>query len=82
MQSKDNKADLYRWVRVGAFLSIIPIVLAAGPMIGYIAGKFFADKFHLPAIVIFTFAAIGFAASARETIRIIRLALKDTGGDK
>ncbi len=69
------KQELYKWVKVGGLLSIIPIVLVTGPILGYLAGDFLVKRFNLHFFVIYIFAAIGFISSIRETIRIIRLAL-------
>ncbi|MFH0764315.1 MAG: AtpZ/AtpI family protein [Candidatus Omnitrophota bacterium] len=57
-------------------MSFIPFVLAAGPIAGYLAGEYLIKKFGLPSYISFIFAAVGFAASIRETIRIIRIAIK------
>ena len=57
-------------------MSFIPFVLAAGPIAGYLAGEYLIKRFGLPPYISFIFAAAGFAASARETVRIIRIAIK------
>ena len=70
------KQEIYKWIRLGGLLSFIPFVLAAGPIAGYLAGEYLIKRFGLPPYTSFIFAAVGFAASARETVRIIRLAIK------
>ena len=68
--------EIYRWLKIGGLLSFIPFVLAAGPLAGYFFGGYLEKKFSLPNFVSVIFITIGFFASAKETIKIIRLALK------
>ncbi|MCX5686328.1 MAG: hypothetical protein NTW09_02545 [Candidatus Omnitrophica bacterium] len=70
------KQEIYKWIRMGGLLSFIPFVLAAGPIAGYLAGEYLIKRFGLPQYISYIFAAVGFAASARETVRIIRIAIK------
>lgn len=66
----------YRWIRVAGLLTLIPIVLAAAPLAGYIAGDWLIHQFGFPNYTTIVCVIIGFAASARETIKIIQAALK------
>lgn len=66
----------YKWIRIGGLLSFIPVVMAAGPLGGYFLADYFEKRFGLPGYVSLIFILIGFIASIRETIRIIKLALK------
>ncbi len=50
--------------------------MAAGPLGGYFLADYFEKRFGLPGYVSLIFILIGFIASIRETIRIIKLALK------
>ena len=70
------KQEIYKWIRLGGLLSFIPFILAAGPIAGYLAGEYLIKRFGLPQYIPYIFAAVGFAASARETVRIIRIAIK------
>jgi hypothetical protein len=68
--------EIYRWVKTAGILSIIPIVLAAGPLSGYLVADLLISKFGFPGYSTIICVILGFAASARETVRIIRIALK------
>ena len=68
----------YRWIRVAGLLTLIPIVLAAAPLAGYIAGDWLIHQFGFPRHTTIVCVIIGFAASVRETIKIIQAALKAT----
>jgi hypothetical protein len=75
MDEKREK-DIYRYIKIWGLLSFIPLILAAGPFAGFECGEFLVRRFGLPDYTTAFAAAIGFIASVRETIRIIRLALK------
>jgi len=74
------KQEIYKWIRLGGLLSFIPFILVAGPIAGYLAGDYLVKRFGLPSFTPVALAAIGFIASARETIRVIRIALKAEKG--
>ena len=67
---------IYKWIKIGGLLSFIPFVMAAGPLAGYFSADYLEKRFGLPNVTSAIFITIGFIASARETIRIIRLAIK------
>ncbi len=66
----------YKWVKVSGLLALIPLVLAAGPVTGYMAGDWIAARFNLPRYVTIIFISLGFAASVQETVKIIKAALR------
>ena len=66
----------YKWIKIGGLLSFIPIILVTGPLAGYFLSDYLEKKFNLPNFTSAICIIIGFIASARETVRIIRLALK------
>lgn len=74
-----SAAKAYTWIKVGGLLALIPLVLAAGPLTGYIAGDWLVMTFKLPGFVTVVAVILGFVAAAQETIRIIRAALRETG---
>ena len=75
-----KKQVFYKWVKLGGMLSFIPIVLAAGAIAGYFLGDYLTKRFNFPAWTSLVLMALGFAGSVRETIRIIRIALKTEKG--
>ena len=66
----------FRWIKVGGLLTLIPIILAAAPLAGYLAGEWLVLKFRFPRHTTIVCVIIGFAAAVRETIKIIGAALK------
>ena len=70
------KRELYKRIRIGGLLSFIPFILAAGPLAGYLAGEYLSKRFGFPPLTPAVLAGIGFLAGVRETIRVIRIALK------
>ena len=75
-EGDERKADLYRWIKIGASLSFLPFVLGAGPIAGYLLGSYLEHRFGLPVYVQIVLVTIGFAASLKETIRIVKIALR------
>ena len=71
-----SKADLYRWIKIGGLLSFLPFVLVAGPVAGYILGNYLEKKYGTPVYLLIVLITIGFAASLKEAIRIVKLALR------
>ena len=75
-QGDKRKADLYKWIKIGGLLSFLPFVLGAGPIAGYFLGNYLERRFRLPAYISIALVTIGFLASLKETIRIIKIALQ------
>jgi hypothetical protein len=75
MADERKRRESYRWIKVASLLSIIPFVLVAGPLAGYIAFDYLKDRFGAPEYLSYILIVTGFAASVRETIRIIKIAL-------
>lgn len=77
MDDRDKrKADVYRWIKIGGLLSFLPFVLGAGPIAGYVLGSYLERRFGLPVYVSILLVTVGFIASIKETIRIVKMALK------
>jgi hypothetical protein len=68
---------IYKWIKIGGLLSFIPVLMAAGPMAGYFLGDILRKKFGLPYFTTAICVAIGFITSVYETIKIIKIALKE-----
>ena len=73
--SGGKKREVYNWIKVGGLLSLIPFVLVAGPLMGYMAFEYFEKRFGAPPYVAYILITIGFAGGVRETIRIIKITL-------
>ena len=77
MASSQDERDLYRLLRqAGVFMSI-PMLLAAGPMVGYFLGRFLDEKWSIAPWGLVSGLLIGLLAAVRETIRLIRRAIQD-----
>lgn len=77
MSSTDKKkAEFYKLAKIWGLISFIPVVLAAGPIAGYFIGEYLEKKFGFAPYISMSFVAVGFAAGAREVIRILRLISK------
>ncbi|MCX5679622.1 MAG: hypothetical protein NTZ95_03015 [Candidatus Omnitrophica bacterium] len=76
MADAGKKREVYNWIKVGSLLSLIPFVLACGPLMGYIAFDYLRNSFGAPLYVSYILITVGFVASVRETIRIIRITLR------
>jgi len=70
------RRDVYEWVRTAGLCAVIPVVLAGGPLGGYLIGDLLIKKFGLPGYTDVICVIIGFIAGISETVRIIRIALK------
>ena len=75
-QGDKHKANLYKWIKIAGLLSFLPFVLVAGPMAGFYLGTYLEKKFSLPAYISLVFITIGFIASLKEAIRIVKIALR------
>jgi F0F1-type ATP synthase assembly protein I len=69
---KKKTKDAFHQVRQIGILTTVPFVLLLGPLIGYFAGSWIDRKFGVSPYAMTVFIALGFAASVRETVRIIR----------
>jgi hypothetical protein len=67
---------VYKWIKIGGLLSFIPFIMAAGPLGCYFLADYLEKKFGFPSFASAILVTLGFIASMREVIRIIKLALK------
>ena len=58
-------------------LTTVPIVLLLGPVIGFFVGDWIDRKIHCYPWVTIIFIGLGFVASGRETVRLLKEVLKD-----
>jgi len=72
----NKREDIYRWIRLGGFLSYIPVALLTGPLAGYVVGDYLTKRFGIAPVAVPICAAVGTAAGITETVRIIRLVLR------
>jgi len=72
-----QKEELYKRLKVAGLISFIPLLLAVGPLAGYIVGDYLKNKFGLE-YLLFICIGLGFISSISEVIKIIRLVVKIT----
>ncbi len=69
------KEEFYKWVKIAGLVSFIPLLLAVGPLAGYLVGDYLKNKFGLD-YLLFICIGIGFITSTSEVIKIIRIVIK------
>ncbi len=74
MPDKKAEDNLYSKFRTLGLLTTIPIMLAAGPLVGFFIGDFLDNRFNSRPIFVAVFVVVGFIAGARESIRVLKLA--------
>lgn len=73
MVKNGNDKD-YRYVRQVGLYTAIPVLLVAGPAIGFFIGDYIDRKFGTAPWFMLFFIVIGFVASIRQTIEFINKA--------
>lgn len=66
----------YTRIKTAGFLMVIPIVLVSGPLGGYLIADLLIKNVNFPGYATIICVILGFAASVRETIKILRIAIK------
>lgn len=73
MVKNGNEKD-YRYIRQVGLLTTIPVMLLSGPLIGFLIGNYIDTRFGTAPWFMVLFVCIGFVASIRQTIAIIKKA--------
>ena len=73
----NDKAEKRSELRQVGLLGTIPMLMAAGPLIGYFGGSWLDGKLGTSPYLMIIFLGMGFAASVKETIKIIKQANRD-----
>ncbi|OGW42095.1 MAG: hypothetical protein A2132_05135 [Nitrospirae bacterium RBG_16_43_11] len=71
---KDGDDKKYRYYHQVGLFTGIPIILVAGPAVGFFIGDYLDRKFGTAPWLMFFFIVIGFVASIRQTIEFINRA--------
>jgi ATP synthase protein I len=69
---KSSATELGKRVRTVGSLGMIPILLAAGPIIGIFIGQWLDKKFDSSPWLTVLFVILGFVAGVREMIRLLK----------
>ncbi len=67
---------MFKWIRTAGLLGIIPLVLAGGPLGGYLVAEILIKKMHFPGYTAIILVVLGFVASIQEIVKIIKITLK------
>ena len=78
MASSQDERDPYRLIRQVGILTAIPMIMVAGPLVGFFLGRFLDERLHSAPWGLVGGLLLGVVAAARETIRMIRRAIQDT----
>ena len=75
--SRNSAEELGKKARSIGYLSMIPILIGAGPIIGLLIGKWLDGKFDSSPWLTIIFMILGFVAAIRETMRLIKRSKQD-----
>ncbi|MBI3999362.1 MAG: AtpZ/AtpI family protein [Candidatus Omnitrophica bacterium] len=73
-----NNEKLYPLVRNVGIVITIPMVFAVGPIFGFLIGSWIDEKWQLDPWGKIVLSLLGFIASIRQVIRLIKTATKDS----
>lgn len=76
MADPGDKDKFYRWVKLAGLLYFVPLMLAAGPLTGYLFGVFFMKQFKLHPMVPLLGFGLGMLVAVGEILRIVRMIRK------
>lgn len=68
----ETEEQRLHWLRITGLVTNIPIMLAAGPVLGYFLGSWLDAKLGTQPWLMVVLALLGFGAGVNGTIRIIR----------
>lgn len=77
-----DKNAHYSQVKQLGVLTTIPIVLLAGPAVGFVLGGWIDRKFRVYPWFTIALIALGFVASGREVFRLLKEISKDDAAKK
>jgi ATP synthase protein I len=67
----------YRYLRLAGSMGTIPIMLGVGPLVGFFAGRWLDGRLGSSPWLMIVMIALGFAASVRYVVRLLRQVQKD-----
>ena len=73
----EKKNAVYSQVKQLGVLTTVPIILLAGPTIGFFLGSWIDRKANIYPWFTIIFVGLGFVGSAREVIRLLKEISKD-----
>ena len=76
-----KKSTYFSQVKQLGVLTTVPIILLAGPAVGYFIGSWIDRKTQLYPWFTIVFILCGFAAAAREVYRLLRQVARESDED-
>jgi ATP synthase protein I len=73
----ENKDKYYSYLRQAGIYTVIPIILATGPIIGLLIGKFLDRKLHTEPFLMILFLIFGCIASGKEVYNLAKRAMRE-----
>ena len=73
----EQKGNYFSQVKQIGALTAVPIILLAGPAVGYFTGGWFDRKFQIYPWCTVLLSVLGFLASGREVVRLLSDILKE-----
>jgi len=73
----ENKDKFYSNLRQAGIYTVIPLILAVGPIIGYFIGNFLDKKLHTSPYLMILFIIFGFVASGKEVYNLVKRAMQE-----
>jgi len=77
-ESKKPGRRAGKYVRQVGLLGTVPILLAVGPVVGFLIGRWLDKKLGTEPYLLIIFLIFGFIASGKEVWKIIKRAEKET----
>jgi ATP synthase protein I len=74
---KKNGDDFYSAMRQAGLLTTIPVLLAVSPIIGLLIGRWIDGKLGTEPVFSIVLLIVGFAAGAKQVVRLVKLAGKN-----
>jgi F0F1-type ATP synthase assembly protein I len=74
---KDDRERKFRNLRLVGTLTMVPFMLAAGPLAGFFLGSLLDSWLGTEPVLRYVFLGLGIVAGAREVARMIRQSRKD-----
>jgi F0F1-type ATP synthase assembly protein I len=74
---KKPKKKEQGYLKQVGLLGTIPLLIGVGPLIGYFIGNWLDNKLETSPYLLILFLILGFGASVKETIRIIKVATRE-----
>jgi F0F1-type ATP synthase assembly protein I len=73
----EKKDTLYSQVKQLGVVTVIPVILLVGPLVGYFIGGWIDRRFQLYPWFTVIFIILGFVAAGREISRLLKQVLSD-----